>query len=69
MPASERSARRRVPVRLRDVPLEDRLRAARAECRNAKTDGEREALIAAALDPRDEVFYVTDAELPRRRAA
>lgn len=65
MPASDPSARRRVPVRLRDIPLEERLRAARAECRHAKTDKERDALLAAALAPSDQIFYVAG----ERRAA
>lgn len=60
MSASEPSERRRVPVRLVDVPLELRLKAARQECRNAKTDRERDALLAAALDPNATTFYVTD---------
>lgn len=63
MAASQPSKRRRVPVRLTDVPIEVRLRAARAESRNAKSDREREALIAAALSPDETVFYVTDDDL------
>lgn len=45
---------------LRDIPLEVRLKAARVEARNAKSDREREALLAAALDPSGTLFYVTD---------
>ena len=69
MPASNPSRRRRVPVRLLDVPLELRLKAAREECRHAKTERERKALLAAALAPNEStVFYVTDMETIRDAA-
>jgi hypothetical protein len=60
MPASNPSPRRRVPVRLLDVPLELRLKAAREVCRHVKTERERDDLLAAALVPKETVFYVTD---------
>lgn len=63
MAATEPSKRRRVAVRLSDVPVEVRLEAARRESRSARTPAERDALIAAALAPSSTVFYVTDDEL------
>jgi hypothetical protein len=60
VPASDPSYRRRVPVRLVDVPLDLRLKAAREECRRAKTPGERDALMRAAVEPQSTTFYVTD---------
>jgi hypothetical protein len=60
VPASDPSYRRRVPVRLVDVPLELRLKALHDELRHAKTPRERDALRAAALDPKSITFYVTD---------
>lgn len=68
MAASNPSARRRVPVRLCDIPVELRLKAAREEARHAKTDDERNSLLSAALAPSDTVFYVVDDE-PIRAAA
>jgi hypothetical protein len=68
MAASDPSARRRLPVRLVDVPVELRLKAARELCRLAKTDRERAELIGAALAPSAATFYVTDDE-PLRAAA
>lgn len=62
------SERRRIAVRLIDVPIELRLKAAREECRHAKTDRERDELLAAALAPKETVFYVTDIR-PLRDAA
>jgi hypothetical protein len=57
-----------MPVKLADVPLELRLKAARELCRHAKTDRERDELIGAALAPSAATFYVTDDE-PLRAAA
>ena len=68
MPASEPSNRRRIPVRLADVPLELRLKAMHAELRNARTARERTDLLAAAVAPKETTFYVTDV-LPLQSAA
>lgn len=62
MPATDPSKRRSVPVRLTEIPVDVRVRAAREAARSAKTDSERAALLAAALLPSETVFYVTDAE-------
>jgi hypothetical protein len=62
MAASDPSLRRRIPVRLLDVPVELRLRAARQLCRDAKTDRERDELLGAALAPSSVTFYVTDVQ-------
>lgn len=60
MSATERSKRRTVPVRLSEIPVDVRLRAAQREARHARTPAERDSLIAAALAPSETVFYVTD---------
>jgi hypothetical protein len=60
MAASDPSARRRIPVKLVDVPVELRLKAARELCRSAKTERERDELIGAALAPSGQVFYIAD---------
>lgn len=62
MAASEPSERRRIPIRLLDVPVEVRVRAARDLVRECKTQRERDDLMVAALTPSDQTFYVTDAE-------
>lgn len=60
MAATEPSKRRKVAVRLADVPLEVRLEAARTEARSARTPRERDELIRAAMSPAETVFYVTE---------
>lgn len=69
MAATDPSKRRSVPVRLRDIPIDVRLKAARVEARSAKTEREREALLAAALDPSETVFYITADDEQFRAAA
>lgn len=49
--------RRTLPVRLTDVPLPIRMDAARAVCRD-ESPSERPAILAAALFPSDDVFWV-----------
>lgn len=54
----EPSARRTRPVRLCDIPFEDRLRALIVARADAGSDDERLSLIAAAVCPSDTVYYI-----------
>lgn len=58
MSATDPSPHRSQPVRLRDVPFDVRMRAARTEARKAKTVKEAESLLAAAIAPSDRVYYI-----------
>jgi len=51
------------PVRLTEIPLNQRMRAARILCREAADSDERISLLAAALSPSDKVYFVPVAEL------
>ncbi len=54
--------RRSLPVRLTDINLDARLRAARLAARTSTTDpGE---LLLAAIRPSDQVYYVEPAAAP-----
>lgn len=63
-----RSRRRSCPVRLSEIPLEVRLHAALTEARRCKTPAERLSLMAAALHPSEQVYYVADLEPVERSA-
>lgn len=54
----EPDRRRRVPVRLTDFPLEQRLEAAHEACRYEKGELERTEILFAALTPSDRVYWV-----------
>lgn len=58
MALTEPSARRLRPVRLTDIPLEVRLKAANEIVRRLDSE-EPKALLAAALAPSDKVYFVT----------
>lgn len=58
MRADERDERRCVPVKLSEIPLEQRLEAARQAARWEPGDEERQALLAAALWPSNETYWV-----------
>lgn len=45
-------------VRLTDVPITQRLRAARVEGRTAADNAERLSLLAAAIAPSDRVYWI-----------
>jgi len=49
---------RLVSVRLSEIPLDERMAAARVECLLAETDDERAAIFLAAMFPSDRVYYV-----------
>lgn len=57
----EPSLRRTRPVCLRDIPAEDRLKAARLAMRTYPDAGQE--LLAAALMPSDKTYYVCDDRL------
>ena len=50
--------RRRVPVRLPEIPLERRLAAAEQACRIEKGDFERQEILFAAISPSNTVYWV-----------
>lgn len=52
-----------VPVKLTEVPLKDRMRAARREAEFCATDEERAELLAAALCPSEKIYWIRGAEL------
>lgn len=55
----DRSDRRRcVPVRLTEIPLERRLQAARKLIPDEHDHSEKLALLQAALNPSDTVYFV-----------
>lgn len=58
MALTDPSPRRRQPVRLADVDLNLRVRAARRLLKEAKTAGEAQAILAAATRPSDTVYYI-----------
>lgn len=60
MPLTEPSARRRKPVRLTDLPLDVRYRAAVLAAKHADPE-EAKALLAAAITPSATVYYVAAA--------
>jgi hypothetical protein len=68
MPLTEPSARRLRPVRLTDVPLEQRIAAAHQALKGCKDGDEAQALLAAALTPSDKVYFVTPDALTRLAA-
>lgn len=59
MGLTEPTKRRKIPVKLIDVPLGVRCRAARQECQHA-TPEEAQALLAAAVRPSDTTYYVAE---------
>ena len=62
------TSRRRVPVRLCDLPLDIRLRAATVACRNEEHPHERVLIKVAAVFPSATVYYVENPE-PQLEAA
>lgn len=59
MPLTEPSARRLRPVRLTDIPLEQRMKAAHSLLRGITDGTEAQELLAVALEPSDKVYFVT----------
>lgn len=58
MALSQPDERRMHPVRLTDIPIQDRLAAAVDCAKRARDDDERADLIAAALDPSPTVYWI-----------
>lgn len=50
--------RRRIPVRLTEIPLERRVEAAHESCRIERGDWERQAILMAAIAPSENVYWV-----------
>lgn len=59
---TSRSDRRTVPVRLCDIPERVRMTAAMHACRREPDADARKAIIAAAVFPSDNVYYIAAAE-------
>lgn len=55
----ERDARRCYPVRLCDVPADERHKAARRLCREAIDETEKVELLYAALFPSERVYWLS----------
>lgn len=68
MALTEPSLRRLRPVRLTDIPVDQRIRAALHCARYAHTPDDAEELLAAALSPSQTVYYVTPDALARLAA-
>jgi hypothetical protein len=59
-PLSEPTRRRRVPVRLSDLPVDVRLEGAREANRRERDPLERAAILLAALHPSDTTYWVAE---------
>lgn len=57
-----------VAVRLTEIPLAQRMAAARRECQEAENDNERHEIMYAAMFPSDTLYWVR-ADSPLRAAA
>lgn len=58
-----------IPVRLTDIPIDERCRAAQVASRQARDEQETMSLLAAALDPSERVYWVRADAAKRADAA